>query len=48
MDDFKQLVKLMREAQKMFFKTRKVEYLHKSKEYEKLVDEELSDQPKLI
>lgn len=47
-EDFKSLVGNMRNAQRMFFKTRQNEWLYKSKEYEKLVDDELSEQKKLL
>ena len=47
-NEFKTLVRNMRNAQKKFFKTRNQDALVKSKEYEKQIDEELADQRKLF
>ena len=45
--DFKALVKEMRQAQKKYFRTRDKNVLAKSKELEAKVDEVLSDQQQL-
>lgn len=42
-EQFKQLVKEMREAQKQYFKTRDYAVLDKSKKLEKQVDAELEE-----
>ena len=49
MNDFEKLVENMREAQKLYFKTRDKYWLRKSKELEKAVDDYLKEkhQPKL-
>lgn len=47
-EEFRALVKEMREAQKQYFKYRTNEALSKSKQLEKRVDEELSGQGKLF
>lgn len=48
-DDFRELVRRMREAQKNYFRTRAKSYLDYSRTLEKQVDEELqNDTPKLF
>ena len=48
-DDFRELVRRMREAQKNYFRTRAKSYLDYSRSFEKMVDEELkNDTPKLF
>lgn len=46
--DFADLVKKMRDAQKEYFKTRSSDSLHRSKDYERKVDEVLSSREKRI
>lgn len=46
--DFADLVKKMRDAQKEYFKTRPSDSLHRSKDYERKVDEVLSSREKRI
>ena len=40
--DFRHLVRCLREAQREFFKTRDASHLRAAKDYERRVDEELS------
>lgn len=48
-EDFRELVRRMREAQKNYFRTRAKSYLDYSRTLEKHVDEELqNDSPKLF
>lgn len=48
-DDFRELVRRMREAQKIYFRTRAKSYLDYSRSLEKRVDEVLTnDTPKLF
>jgi len=46
--DFADLVKKMRDAQKEYFKTRSSDSLHRSKDYERKVDEVLLSREKRI
>lgn len=46
--EFADLVKKMRDAQKGYFKTRSSDSLHRSKDYERQVDEVLSSREKRI
>lgn len=50
MNDFEKLVFEMRKYQKRYFKTRDTAWLTKSKQYEKLVDDHLSNinEPKMF